>query len=128
VTGLTTTDKENEVEPSDKEGWYTDPYGRHEARWMSGGSPTKLVRDGEVESYEEPPDSPPSHPAIKIDPPPGSDTPANDLRVDGGDPETMPSVNQIDDAERNLGLSGWRGPLTRSKSDWQRKRDDRFFP
>ena len=31
------------------EGWYTDPYGRHEARWMSAGTPTRLVRDGEVE-------------------------------------------------------------------------------
>jgi hypothetical protein len=39
------------------EGWCTDPFGRHEARWMSDGVPTKLVRDGHgAESYEDPPD------------------------------------------------------------------------
>jgi hypothetical protein len=26
-----------------EEGWYTDPYGRHEARWMSAGTPARLV-------------------------------------------------------------------------------------
>jgi hypothetical protein len=41
---------------SELEGWCTDPFGRHEARWMSQGRPTKLVRDNGVESYEEPPD------------------------------------------------------------------------
>lgn len=40
------------------EGWYTDPYGRHDARWMSDGRPTKLVRDGRVTSQDEPPDGP----------------------------------------------------------------------
>ncbi len=38
------------------EGWHTDPFGRHEARWLSDGQPTKLVRDGGVESYDAPPD------------------------------------------------------------------------
>ncbi len=28
-----------------EEGWYTDPYRRHEARWFSDGTPTELVRD-----------------------------------------------------------------------------------
>jgi hypothetical protein len=42
------------------EGWFTDPFGRHEARWMSVGSPTKLVRDGDEESYEDPPDEEPT--------------------------------------------------------------------
>jgi hypothetical protein len=37
------------------EGWYTDPYARHEARWLSDGRPTKLVRDGDVTCYDEPP-------------------------------------------------------------------------
>lgn len=40
------------------EGWYTDPYGRHDARWMSDGRPTRLVRDGKVTSSDEPPDGP----------------------------------------------------------------------
>ena len=40
------------------EGWYTDPYRRHDARWMSAGRPTNLVRDGNVTSHDEPPDGP----------------------------------------------------------------------
>ncbi|MFZ0251473.1 MAG: hypothetical protein WAL61_16125 [Acidimicrobiales bacterium] len=39
-----------------EEGWFTDPFELHEARWMSNGIPTKLVRDGDQESYEDPPD------------------------------------------------------------------------
>ena len=40
------------------EGWYTDPYARHEARWMSDGAPTPLVRDGQVEGHDPAPDGP----------------------------------------------------------------------
>jgi len=43
-----------------EEGWYTDPYGRHQARWFSDGKPTKLVRDGQVEAYDELTDELPS--------------------------------------------------------------------
>jgi hypothetical protein len=32
------------------EGWYLDPYGIHEQRWMSGGRPTRLVRDAGTEA------------------------------------------------------------------------------
>ena len=46
------------VDDEQLEGWFTDPYGRHEARWLSDGTPTKLVRDGDATSYEEPPDGP----------------------------------------------------------------------
>jgi hypothetical protein len=68
-----------------EEGWYTDPYQRHEARWLSEGKPTKLVRDDGVESYDEPPDDPPTATPEKIvvDPPVGP----SDLR-------------RADDAER----------------------------
>jgi hypothetical protein len=38
-----------------EEGWYIDPFGVHEARWFSDGSPTSLVRDGAAESGDEPP-------------------------------------------------------------------------
>jgi len=41
-----------------EEGWYIDPYGRHEARWISEGTPTALVRDSGVESEDPPPDRP----------------------------------------------------------------------
>jgi len=39
------------------EGWCTDPFELHEARWISAGTPTKLVRDGAIESYEPVPTS-----------------------------------------------------------------------
>jgi hypothetical protein len=42
------------------EGWYTDPWGHHEARWISLGKATDLVRDGDVEAHDPPPDTPPS--------------------------------------------------------------------
>lgn len=51
---------------SSEEGWYTDPYGRHEARWMSSGKPTRLVRDSGVESYDEPPTGPPTRTTERI--------------------------------------------------------------
>ena len=38
-----------------QEGWYTDPWGHHDAGWISEGVPTKLVRDGALESYDDPP-------------------------------------------------------------------------
>ncbi len=41
-----------------EEGWFKDPYQRHEARWMSDGAPTALVRDAGVESQDAPPDEP----------------------------------------------------------------------
>lgn len=40
------------------EGWYQDPFGLHEARYFSAGRPTGLVRDGDVQSYDEPPVAP----------------------------------------------------------------------
>ena len=42
----------------EEEGWYADPYGIHEARWISTGSPTALVRDGDVEAQDPPPNTP----------------------------------------------------------------------
>jgi hypothetical protein len=37
------------------QGWHADPFGLHEMRYFSVGRPTKLVRDGRLESYDEPP-------------------------------------------------------------------------
>ena len=37
------------------QGWCADPFHLHEERYFSSGRPTKLVRDGKVESYEDPP-------------------------------------------------------------------------
>jgi hypothetical protein len=61
------------------EGWYTDPYARHEARWLSDGVPTKLVRDGDVTSYDEAPDGPFVREPEPIEPDPGRGN-ADDLR------------------------------------------------
>jgi hypothetical protein len=44
----------------EQEGWYTDPFGVHEARWLSRGTPTKPVRDGQVESFDDPPSRAPT--------------------------------------------------------------------
>jgi hypothetical protein len=46
------------MEEEELEGWYTDPYERHEARWISKGVATQLVRDGAVEGNDPAPDGP----------------------------------------------------------------------
>ena len=43
------------MESNEPQGWYGDPFRLHECRYFSAGQPTKLVRDGDVESYDEPP-------------------------------------------------------------------------
>jgi len=45
------------------EGWYRDPFGAHEDRWMSQGVPTDLVRDSGRESH----DPPPARPLLEAD-------------------------------------------------------------
>lgn len=50
------------------QGWYVDPWLRHEARYFSDGRPTSLVRDGDHESA----DPPPPLPAQVIDPAPAT--------------------------------------------------------
>jgi hypothetical protein len=64
----------------DEEGWFTDPYGRHEARWLSQGEPTKLVRDDGIEAYDEPPTDPPGQVAVRIEGDGSDSAGANDLR------------------------------------------------
>ena len=39
------------------QGWFTDPFDVHEARWFSQGTPTALVRDGRTEAQDPPPES-----------------------------------------------------------------------
>jgi hypothetical protein len=45
--------------PVSVHGWHEDPYRIHEDRYFTRGQPTRLVRDGGVESYDEPPGAPP---------------------------------------------------------------------
>ena len=40
------------------QGWYRDPFHRHEDRYFSDGHPTELVRDGAAETMDPPPDGP----------------------------------------------------------------------
>jgi hypothetical protein len=50
----------------DEEGWFLDPFGAHEQRWFSAGSPTKLVRDRGVESYDPPPGRAVARPLVPV--------------------------------------------------------------
>jgi len=60
------------------EGWYIDPFGRHEARWISDGTPTSLVRDGAVESQDPPPSTPVEGALQRVSESPAAD--GNDLK------------------------------------------------
>jgi len=89
-----------------EEGWYTDPFGRHDARWMSLGTPTKLVRDGGVESYDDPPDEEPSQVATRIveEPPAGID----DLRrADDAETQPVPTDGKFADVSAFGAVSTW---------------------
>jgi hypothetical protein len=92
------------MRPEDEEGWFTDPFGRHEARWMSNGTPSKLVRDQGVESYDEPPDEAPTRTperiAEKVDAPGGADL----LRVD--EPGELDDLSSIARREVESGTDG----------------------
>jgi hypothetical protein len=63
------------------QGWYLDPYGRHELRWFSDGRATALVKDNGVTAQDAPPDEPPPHDPV---PPPEAEGPApvHDSTVD----------------------------------------------
>jgi len=50
------------------EGWYHDPFGLHAERWFSDDVPTDLVRDGDVESRDEPPASDYARPLVESTP------------------------------------------------------------
>ncbi len=68
------------------EGWWTDPYANHEARWLSDGKPTKLVRDGGAVSHDEPPEGAFARAPEPVEP----------------DPESGPAeLRRADDAERD---------------------------
>lgn len=82
----------DEVPELRAEGWYKDPYGKHDDRWFSDGEPTALVRDVEIESKDPPPDGPLPTTLVR------SETP-NEAR-DGSD------LLRADDAEREPPYDG----------------------
>ncbi len=86
------------------EGWYTDPFGRHEARWFSSGRATFLVKDGNIESHDEPPDEATSVVPERIVPVGSRDSTrrADDAQLEYFDPQRA-----IDAAETGIDI-GWR--------------------
>lgn len=68
------------------QGWFVDPFGRHEARWFSQGSPTALVRDGRREAQDAPPGEPVTGPLVPAKPAPRSAPPVPDGPVGGPHP------------------------------------------
>jgi hypothetical protein len=101
----------------EQEGWYSDPWGHHDARWISDGIPSKLVRDGQDESYDDPPDSPPSQAWVPVEPPPGSLTAADAMRADAFEAETIPSLAELDRRQGSAALTARAHPWFIAR-DW----------
>ncbi len=82
-----------------EEGWFVDPFGSHEARWISVGTPTSLVRDGGVESQDPPPSDPITSPLEPwgADPPAdGADLKrADDVESQAFDPQRLTDAASI---------------------------------
>jgi hypothetical protein len=89
----------------DAEGWFLDPYGAHETRWFSDGTPTSLVRDGTVESTDDPPATPYRGPLVRP-----ADSPAADgadlRRADGADAGSFDPDAAVDAAWEAFGDRG----------------------
>ncbi len=100
------------MEPhEEEEGWFTDPFGRHEARWLSFGKPTKLVRDGVVESYDEPPEEEPSNVPVRIEPEVEANDGADLIRA--GDPSGTNDLGSLNERMSDGALEGAAHPEAR---------------
>jgi hypothetical protein len=104
----------------EQEGWFTDPWGRHEARWLSAGKPSKLVRDGGIESFDDPPDAPPRQAWVPIEPPPGSLTSTDTLRADANEADGLPSLGELNRMEDSAALTAQAHPwiVARNWAPW----------
>lgn len=91
---------QTEAQPSE-EGWFVDPFGLHEARWLSEGKPTKLVGDGEVETYDDPPNEDTVQGATRIQGTPAAGG-ADLRRADEG-------AGDISDLEERMGDAALEG-------------------
>ena len=98
------------MDPKDEEGWFTDPFGLHEARWLSQGTPTKLVRDSGVESYDEPPDREPDHEPVRIEAQIAPDGGADLIRADEAEALAQPDLRTIDRQAEDAALEGLAHP------------------
>ncbi len=72
------------------QGWQPDPYGIHELRYISQDKPTRLVKNGNVETYDEPPDEPRTY-----DEPPGESLIVGNWPPDSGPPTGTPTENAV---------------------------------
>jgi hypothetical protein len=96
------------VKLEDQEGWFTDPFGRHEARWLSNGAPTKLVRDGGDESYDDPPDEAPTQEPQRIEVEVEATGGVDMLRAD--QPGQRDDLGSLTDAMEDAALEGGAHP------------------
>ncbi len=97
------------MHPEDEEGWFTDPFGRHEARWFSQGTPTKLVRDHEVESYDDPPDEEPSQEPQRIEEEVQADGGADLIR--SGEPGGRDDLASLNERMADAAMEGAAHPM-----------------
>jgi hypothetical protein len=103
------------MESGGRQGWAADPFQLHEARYFSAGRPTKLVRDGTIETYDDPPSPPPNpHPTPAPRPPAAPQpTPAPRRTLP---PQREPASQRADAAPQYAGpppyagANGRRGP------------------
>lgn len=103
------------------EGWYVDPYGTHEQRWISQGRPTSLVRDGDAEAKDPPPDRPAPEPFVPV-PSDSTELGWRDMRrADDVDRQEIPGSGRYGDAAMdanvaydNAQLGGIPGSLIRA--------------
>jgi hypothetical protein len=88
---------------------------------MSDGVPTMLVSDNGVESYDDPPDSPASCVAVRIEPPAGSVTSADTLRADAAEATAESSLGELESEERSVAITTEAHPWFLSRRIYQRK-------
>ena len=95
---------------ADPEGWQPDPFGLYGERYFSDGRPTRLVRDGTVESYDAPGDD--RAPGAFFEEPPregasGELASSTPVEATTGTPDDEPPEVRAGDA----GRWWWSGPV-----------------
>jgi hypothetical protein len=88
------------------EGWYRDPYGVHEARWISSGHPTGLVRDGHSEGQDDPPDREPTRPFVPVPDATSSRGGRDFLRADDAERQPIPDPSVYSEAATDASVMG----------------------
>ena len=78
------------------EGWYRDPFAVHTDRWFSDGRPTALVRDGDREGHDPPPDGGFSGPLVDA----AVSEPADGDDLRRADEAEAPDADDADDADQ----------------------------